>query len=518
MRSEFSPLPRVEQDSPKADRCDRLFIFDFLLMPSCSDLPFFLSCSFLHIYFLSFVLCPQKFCPYRVNTVSAPKIQSVQRRKIAPRSPTKSPPISNRVASYFEVAPRSAHLLTSHAPLLPPQLTPKQRCSIETRSKTMASLDKAVPVGRRKLPTASDDESNLTRRRSSASLIDETAPMPRRSALQRQSTPELEMLEKGRRNNMSIFDVVFPTSRSQVFLQSVEGEPPSEDATALLDTDVSEDEQSPTSGSQQHKRKSSPGIMEVDKYMARREMTPLQERMNAITVIPGAFYCFLFLLSGAWLNKSLIDEAVETNDLPLDDSQCLSNVWLPHLHAIPPLPVIAGAFGIICHAPFSFIYHWSYAHRLPAGFARTNHWSRRMDQAMIHFCSASMAYATSGRLDFFFANLLFNADCFYRQFQKQVHPRRNQIRIAISVVAYTIPIFRRGDFELFAQLWVILSISFILFGLYPIGGWSHSVFHLVASFLPPLLMDAALDLPASQEQLKFAAQCAALARQSFGGS
>ena len=33
---------------------------------------------------------------------------------------------------------------------------------------------------------------------------------------------------------------------------------------------------------------------DVHKYMAKREMTPLQERFNAVTVMPGAFYCFLF--------------------------------------------------------------------------------------------------------------------------------------------------------------------------------------------------------------------------------
>jgi hypothetical protein len=299
----------------------------------------------------------------------------------------------------------------------------------------------------------------------------------------------MEMIEKGREEAVSIFDVLVPSSRES----SLSFEERSDD----LDPDVLDDAES-----------------DVDRYMARREMTPLQERMNAITVIPGAFYCFLFLLSGAWLDKSLVDEVIESNDLPVDESLCVASSWLPHLHAFPPLPVVAAAFGIICHAPFSFIYHWSYAHRLTR-YARTNHWSRRMDQAMIHFCSASMSYATSGRLDFFFANLLFNADCFYRQFKKQVRPKRNQLRIAISVVAYTIPILRRGDWELFTKLWILFSISFILFGFYPIGGWSHSVFHLVMVFVPPLLMDAAIDLPASQEQLKLAAQCAALAKQSM---
>lgn len=380
----------------------------------------------------------------------------------------------------------------------------------------MAFFERFTLVGRRKPQNDFEEEKSTDRTISSPSIVEEpasTVPMSHRGGLQRQAIPELEMIEKGKQENISVFDVVFPASRSQAYLDSLDDDSSSRDeVSALLDDDASDDDE-------EFKRtfcgKGGKSAMDVDKYMARREMTPLQERMNAITIIPGAFYCLLFLLSGDWLKKSLVDEALEGNDLPLNDGQCLSSAWLPHLHAIPPLPVIAGAFGIICHAPFSFIYHWSYAHRLPPGFARTNHWSRRMDQSMIHFCSASMAYATSGRLDFFFANLLFNADCFYRQFKNQVRPRSNQIRIAISVVAYTIPILRRGDMELFAELWILLGISFLLFGAYPIGGWSHSAFHLAIAFVPPLLMDAATDLPASQEQLKYAAHCAALATQSF---
>jgi hypothetical protein len=44
--------------------------------------------------------------------------------------------------------------------------------------------------------------------------------------------------------------------------------------------------------------------LDVGKYMAGREMTPFQERMNAVTVMPGAFYCIMILLSGGWLSKS----------------------------------------------------------------------------------------------------------------------------------------------------------------------------------------------------------------------
>lgn len=376
--------------------------------------------------------------------------------------------------------------------------------------------------GRRRTTDSMKKRGSPLRRHSNISK-EYDAPSTRPFSLRRQDTPELEVLEQGKQDDsqgggISVFDAIFPSSTSQTF-DDVNGIMPTpdryEESDCLLESDVSDDEQQKES---HIKRRKSTG-MDVDKYMSRRQMTPFQERMNAITVIPGAFYCFLLLLSGGWLSQTSEDEVLHEmmsgEDMAFDESHCISSSWLPHLHALPPLPVVACAVGIIAHAPFSFIYHWSYAHRLPAGFARTNHWSRRMDQGMIHFCSACMAYATSGRFDFFLANALFNADCFYRQFKPVVRPRRNQIRIFISVVAYTIPILRRGDLELFANLWVVYAISFLLFGLYPIGGWSHSAFHLVIALVPPMLMDAATDLPASQPQLKLAAQCAAMAKQTL---
>jgi hypothetical protein len=257
--------------------------------------------------------------------------------------------------------------------------------------------------------------------------------------------------------------------------------------------------------------------LDVDKYMAKREMTPFQERMNAVTVMPGAFYCIMFVISGAWLGPSFVEEH-STSAIaaaPFDETQCLTWSWMPHLHAAPPLPLVAAALGIVAHAPFSFIYHWKFAHRLPAGLPRTNHWSRRMDQVMIHFCSACMSYATSGRADFFLVNVLFNLDCMYRQFIPKVYPRRNQLRIFLSLVAYTIPLLRRGDGELFLKLWSLFAVSGWLFSQYPIGGWSHSVFHIVMAFVPPLLMTAAVELPASHSQLEVAAQCALVAKDSL---
>mmetsp|Transcript_8736 Transcript_8736/g.25923 ORF Transcript_8736/g.25923 Transcript_8736/m.25923 type:complete len:375 (-) Transcript_8736:1355-2479(-) len=255
---------------------------------------------------------------------------------------------------------------------------------------------------------------------------------------------------------------------------------------------------------------------EVGKYMAGREMSPFQERMNALTVLPSTYYCIMFFLSGSWLTKTFIEDHGNRGmqDVTFDHSQCISSSLFPNLHALPPLQVLAAAIGILCHAPFSMIYHWKYAHRLPAGLPRTTHWSRRMDQAMIHFCSACMSYSTSGRFDFFLLNTLFNIDSMYRQFLKQVIPKRNQRRIGLSILFYNLPILMK-DLLSFSKLGVLFALGGWLFGQYPIGGWSHSAFHVVMAFVPPIIFAFALKLPASQPQLHIAAQCAVLAEYTF---
>jgi hypothetical protein len=78
-----------------------------------------------------------------------------------------------------------------------------------------------------------------------------------------------------------------------------------------------------------------------------------------------------------------------------------------------------------------------------------------------------------------------------------------------------LPIMRRGEFLLFGKLWTVLLTSGWLFGTYPIGGWSHCAFHFVIALLPSLLMNAACELPAAQDQMKLAAQCLVAGQQAF---
>eukprot|EP00978_Attheya_sp_CCMP212_P031090 scaffold116281_cov54-Attheya_sp.AAC.2 len=249
-------------------------------------------------------------------------------------------------------------------------------------------------------------------------------------------------------------------------------------------------------------------------YVSKRDMTPTQERWNAITILPNPFVCVYFLLAGMWVSDELIMEAQDRVLSEFNNermSECFSSSRLfPHLYAMPPLPLIAIVAAIVVHAPFSFLYHWTYAHRLPPGMGRIEHWSRRLDNSFIHVASALISYGTSGQLDYFLANLLFNMDCIYRQlFEPKVIPRRNQSRIFLSMVGYTWPVLRNGQVGLYLQIWAVLAISGWLFAAYPIGGWSHSAFHIGIAMLPPLLMKAALALPSSQDPIHFAAQCAA---------
>ena len=166
--------------------------------------------------------------------------------------------------------------------------------------------------------------------------------------------------------------------------------------------------------------------------------------------------------------------------------------------------MIAVAVAVISHAPFSFLYHWKYAIQKDSLL----HWSRRMDQAMIHVASAFMSYATSGNLKYFLLTSLFNLDsCYKHMFDPEVKPRRNQIRVFLAALLYTLPLLRRDEYELFGELWLVFLVCAWLFAAYPFGGWSHSLFHVVSFFIPPLLMIAAAQLPESQQQIRLAAQC-----------
>lgn len=271
---------------------------------------------------------------------------------------------------------------------------------------------------------------------------------------------------------------------------------------------------SPSPPASPHRRR--PSDLDFEQYSSKRKMTATQEKWNALTMIPSPLYCLYYLLAGSWVDTSLSTAASVTDlDVIADATVCLPpSVW-HNLPALPPLPVVAVAAAIVVHAPFSFLYHWTYAVRPD----NLQHWSRRLDQSFIHIASALVSYGTSGSWDYFVANALFNADCVYRQFRPTVRPRQNQIRITASILAYTLPILRRGDIHSFVQAWIVLALGGFLFSKYPIGGWSHSAFHMVMCVLPPLIMRVAATVPAAQAQMHLAAQCAlASSTTSEGGT
>ena len=131
-----------------------------------------------------------------------------------------------------------------------------------------------------------------------------------------------------------------------------------------------------------------------------------------------------------------------------------------------------------------------------------------MDQTMLHVYSALLSYAFSGRMDYFLVNAILNADCIAKLWEKQIIPVRNQTRLILSILSFTLPILEIGDYDYFGRLWGTMLAAFAVFGAYPFGGWSHTVFHLIFLNVPPMMMTYIPTLPASQEQLQFAAQCA----------
>lgn len=267
----------------------------------------------------------------------------------------------------------------------------------------------------------------------------------------------------------------------------------------------------------------------AEEFLDKRSMTPTQERINALTMIPGMLYSLYFLIAGKWIvpmddqhfqflqtdTSVWADMARETfgSEHTLTEGfGCINSDVFPNMPALPPLPVFAAAFGLLAHSPLSMLYHWKYATTIHQS-KRIQHWSRRLDNAMIHFASACAAYATTGSLTYFILNAIFNLDCAYRQFEEKIQPKRNLFRTASGIFLYTMPILLHGNFMLYFQLSTMFGAAIWFFATYPIGGWSHAAFHICQSFLPYLIMSAAMRLESSQIQISLALRCADMASQ-----
>jgi hypothetical protein len=359
----------------------------------------------------------------------------------------------------------------------------------------------------RRLVGGSNDDDNDDRRRRRGGSIERVSTMAELQRLQRSSTMAdengIELLETTSLSSLSTVHDDDNDNAAALIIKDND-----EDPTACFDPllDLCSEDNDSKVVEQQQQVKVGRKELDVTKYMERREMTAFQERCNALTMIPSPLWCLCYILNGNWIpnnddkgdgdvrNLVVVDKSLEADDplssLPHD---CIDSTWFPRLHALPPWPILLIALGIILHAPFSFIYHWCFGSKLNAT-QRSLHWSRRMDQSFIHVCSALVSFATSGSWPYFLGNIVFNADCIYRQFLPTVRPRRNQARIGISIVLYMAPLWKRGLLELFCKAWAVILVSSWFFVTYPLKGWSHTAFHLLICFLPPLLMEAARDL------------------------
>jgi len=290
---------------------------------------------------------------------------------------------------------------------------------------------------------------------------------------------------------------------------------------------------------------------ELARRAEERQMTCAQEVYNAITMLPQPLMCIYFILMGKWLTDDDILQArdemssfsemynyIGDGDLVNDngdgihnttmnfnsspysshssylynDDRCISSSLLPNLHSLPPLTTMAVVTAFILHSPCSIQYHLLCAFKLPPGPKRMDHWSRRLDQTMIHWISFFLCYGLSGSIDYALISLTFTLDSMYRLFQSGHRPKRILIRMVGAFLMPVLPLVTNGYILEVMQLLAIYGVSGWLFSTYPFKGWSHGTFHLVCALSVPIYLDASTKLMVSQDAIQIAAKCAALAQ------
>ena len=299
------------------------------------------------------------------------------------------------------------------------------------------------------------------------------------------------------------------------------------------------------------------------KYANKRTMTPLQEKINALTILPSGIYCIHYLWTGKWIRPETWEWAAGAaaaeaataaaasthyHDTTITTSgtmyDCTSHrsflysafPYLPPIPIPPPTTILAICVGILLHCPCSFLYHWKYAAANPKNATeRFQHWSRRLDHSAIHLCSMFWAYGLSGTspiiaansssnssfnsstdhvdaaessntflfwICFVVLNVVYNTDSIRCHWETEIQPRRNQIRILISMILYTSPLLwqqhhhhqQQQQLLLFGKIWILFGIALWFFATYPIGGWSHAAFHIIMVGVPPLLLEYVAEL------------------------
>uniref|UniRef100_A0A7S0GIJ2 Uncharacterized protein n=1 Tax=Proboscia inermis TaxID=420281 RepID=A0A7S0GIJ2_9STRA len=199
---------------------------------------------------------------------------------------------------------------------------------------------------------------------------------------------------------------------------------------------------------------------------------------------------------------------------PIHVEGCIDNSLFPMLFSYPPLTVLAIAFGIATHAPFSILYHLNAA-KLSPGLEQLEHWSRRLDHIFIHWGWAWISFGVTGNLKYFSMGAVFNAYCILQQFKHIVVPKRNQILMVLAMAINVMPMISRGDLQPFILIVSLMVFSSWLFASYPLGPWSHAAFHLSMLPIPFIFFSCACMLPSSADHIIRAAQCAAASAPSL---
>jgi hypothetical protein len=263
------------------------------------------------------------------------------------------------------------------------------------------------------------------------------------------------------------------------------------------------------------KQESSSSFSSIDpKKCEERFMTRNQEIWNAITMLFTPLFGLYFIFSGNWITE---ENLVKVNESLLGnkpdflvgvEDKCISSAYFPNLHALPPWTTISVVIGFMLHSPCSIYFHLMCAFKLHTWQERLNHWSRRLDQAMIHIMGVFIVFGMSGNIRLGVIQLLFSIDSSYRLFQPGFRPRSNQIRILISIILTTLPAIMYEHYEDFTYLIVINLISTWIFVAYPFGGYSHGIFHLVIAMTNPIQLKLSTKVLSSQNAINIGATCA----------
>jgi len=257
---------------------------------------------------------------------------------------------------------------------------------------------------------------------------------------------------------------------------------------------------------------------QVKKAQKRAVMNAKQEVMNALTMLPPVIYCLFYLFTCAWLTPSDIEATKKSfinGNTQVNGCYPLGSSLFSKLYSWPPDTVLSICIGSLICSACSFNYHLMCAFVLPPGISRIYHWSRRLDQSMIHIMSIFWCYASSGNMEYVVISIAFNVDSIYRIFQRKFWPKRIVTRIAIAFIIHSLPIILHETMKFNFLYLMIHCICFWVFHNYPFGKWSHTMFHLFMTTVPAMIMKASMKDERNQEHIDHAAKCLLLYGRSF---